>query len=284
MSAGSDSLCAWRERQRREETRASACSVSSRGGGEARRASRWAEKSSRARAPSETEHAEVRPRGGRLDSVIAAGEGTRREGGEPGTCLVMSIVMKPRSRSTSSLRHSEGICFDVDNGTSSGRSPLDPMTSPGSGLVLQANFVHSQRRESFLYRSDSDYDLSPKSMSRNSSIASDMTAQSLHVHSLKASLFVVLTNIYLCSNVRVNIGHGYWTRNNHVQRPGLVSRRSEPVISGTHGDDLIVTPFAQGQARPVPPCARRSQAEDVLPARAVPELRIHARRFKIGVS
>lgn len=64
--------------------------------------------------------------------------------------------------------------FDVDNGTSAGRSPLDPMTSPGSGLILQANFVHSQRRESFLYRSDSDYDLSPKSMSRNSSIASDM--------------------------------------------------------------------------------------------------------------
>uniref|UniRef100_A0A8C1NEQ0 Phosphodiesterase n=1 Tax=Cyprinus carpio TaxID=7962 RepID=A0A8C1NEQ0_CYPCA len=64
--------------------------------------------------------------------------------------------------------------FDVDNGTSSGRSPLDPMASPGSGLILQANFVHSQRRESFLYRSDSDYDLSPKSMSRNSSIASDI--------------------------------------------------------------------------------------------------------------
>ncbi|XP_052424170.1 cAMP-specific 3',5'-cyclic phosphodiesterase 4D isoform X1 [Carassius gibelio] len=97
--------------------------------------------------------------------------------------------------------------FDVDNGTSSGRSPLDPMMSPSSGLILQANFVHSQRRESFLYRSDSDYDLSPKTMSRNSSIASDM--------------------------------------NNHLPRPGLVSRRSEPVISGNHGDDLIVTPFAQ---------------------------------------
>ncbi|XP_064873317.1 3',5'-cyclic-AMP phosphodiesterase 4D-like isoform X5 [Oncorhynchus nerka] len=123
--------------------------------------------------------------------------------------MTMSIVMKPRSRSTSSLRNTDGIsiCFDVDNGTSSGRSPLDPMASPGSGLILQANFVHSQRRESFLYRSDSDYDLSPKSMSRNSSIASDM--------------------------------------NNHLQRPGLTSRRSEPVISGNHGDDLIVTPFAQ---------------------------------------
>lgn len=70
-------------------------------------------------------------------------------------------------------RHS-WICFDVDNGTTSGRSPFDPMTSPGSGLVLQANFTHGQRRESFLYRSDSDYDLSPKSISRNSSIASDI--------------------------------------------------------------------------------------------------------------
>uniref|UniRef100_A0AAZ3RN78 Phosphodiesterase n=1 Tax=Oncorhynchus tshawytscha TaxID=74940 RepID=A0AAZ3RN78_ONCTS len=71
--------------------------------------------------------------------------------------------------------------FDVDNGTSSGRSPLDPMASPGSGLILQANFVHSQRRESFLYRSDSDYDLSPKSMSRNSSIASDIHGDDLIV-------------------------------------------------------------------------------------------------------
>uniref|UniRef100_A0A671MPM5 Phosphodiesterase n=1 Tax=Sinocyclocheilus anshuiensis TaxID=1608454 RepID=A0A671MPM5_9TELE len=67
------------------------------------------------------------------------------------------------------------------------------MMSPGSGLILQANFVHSQRRESFLYRSDSDYDLSPKLMSRNSSIASDM--------------------------------------NNHLLRPGLVSRRSEPSLN-----------------------------------------------------
>uniref|UniRef100_A0A4W5LTA7 Phosphodiesterase n=1 Tax=Hucho hucho TaxID=62062 RepID=A0A4W5LTA7_9TELE len=55
------------------------------------------------------------------------------------------------------------------------------MASPGSGLILQANFVHSQRRESFLYRSDSDYDLSPKSMSRNSSIASDIHGDDLIV-------------------------------------------------------------------------------------------------------
>ncbi|KAJ3594822.1 hypothetical protein NHX12_004127 [Muraenolepis orangiensis] len=73
----------------------------------------------------------------------------------------------------SARRHS-CIGFDVENGLSVGRSPLDPQASPGSGLVIQANFPHSQRRESFLYRSDSDFDLSPKVPSRNSSTASDL--------------------------------------------------------------------------------------------------------------
>ncbi|XP_007233207.3 cAMP-specific 3',5'-cyclic phosphodiesterase 4D isoform X3 [Astyanax mexicanus] len=63
--------------------------------------------------------------------------------------------------------------FDVENGLSAGRA-LDPQVSPSSGLVLQATFPHSQRRESFLYRSDSDFDLSPKAMSRNSSTASEL--------------------------------------------------------------------------------------------------------------
>uniref|UniRef100_A0A8C1JIC4 Phosphodiesterase n=1 Tax=Cyprinus carpio TaxID=7962 RepID=A0A8C1JIC4_CYPCA len=66
--------------------------------------------------------------------------------------------------------------FDVENGLSIGRSPLDP--SPSSGLVLQAN---SQRRESFLYRSDSDFDLSPKTMSRNSSTASELHGEDMIV-------------------------------------------------------------------------------------------------------
>ncbi|KAJ8920198.1 hypothetical protein NQ315_011859 [Exocentrus adspersus] len=60
--------------------------------------------------------------------------------------------------------------FDVENGASPGRSPLDGAASPSAGLVLQ-NLP--QRRESFLYRSDSDFEMSPKSMSRNSSIASE---------------------------------------------------------------------------------------------------------------
>uniref|UniRef100_A0AAY4CR83 Phosphodiesterase n=1 Tax=Denticeps clupeoides TaxID=299321 RepID=A0AAY4CR83_9TELE len=83
--------------------------------------------------------------------------------------------------------------FDVDNGFSLGRSPLDPQASPSSGLVLQANFPHSQRRESFLYRSDSDFDLSPKAMSRNSSTASELYV----LASLRTvrSNFVVLTHL-----------------------------------------------------------------------------------------
>uniref|UniRef100_A0A665VPZ7 Phosphodiesterase n=1 Tax=Echeneis naucrates TaxID=173247 RepID=A0A665VPZ7_ECHNA len=72
--------------------------------------------------------------------------------------------------------------FDVENGPSASCSPLDPQASPGSGLVLHTNFPgHNQRRESFLYRSDSDYDLSPKSMSRNSSIASELHGDDLIV-------------------------------------------------------------------------------------------------------
>ncbi|XP_059692716.1 cAMP-specific 3',5'-cyclic phosphodiesterase 4D isoform X7 [Haemorhous mexicanus] len=99
----------------------------------------------------------------------------------------------------------ESSSFDVDNGTSSGRSPLDPMTSPGSGLILQANFVHSQRRESFLYRSDSDYDLSPKSMSRNSSIASDIHGDDLIVTpfaQVLASLRTVRNNFAALTNLQ----------------------------------------------------------------------------------
>ncbi|KAG9266772.1 cAMP-specific 3',5'-cyclic phosphodiesterase 4C isoform X2 [Astyanax mexicanus] len=78
-----------------------------------------------------------------------------------------SIVLQRRF----TLAHTPS--FDVENGLSAGRA-LDPQVSPSSGLVLQATFPHSQRRESFLYRSDSDFDLSPKAMSRNSSTASEL--------------------------------------------------------------------------------------------------------------
>ncbi|XP_076007315.1 3',5'-cyclic-AMP phosphodiesterase 4B-like [Genypterus blacodes] len=102
-------------------------------------------------------------------------------------------------------------CFDVENGPSASCSPLDPQASPGSGLVLHTNFPgHNQRRESFLYRSDSDYDLSPKSMSRNSSIASELhddlivTPFAQVLASLRSvrNNFTVLTNVQCASSKR----------------------------------------------------------------------------------
>ncbi|NXD88331.1 PDE4D phosphodiesterase, partial [Halcyon senegalensis] len=87
--------------------------------------------------------------------------------------------------------------FDLENGPP-GRGVLDPQASPGAGLVLQGTFTHGQRRESFLYRSDSDYDLSPKAMSRNSSIASDLHGEDMIVTpfaQVLASLRTVRSNL-----------------------------------------------------------------------------------------
>uniref|UniRef100_A0A8C5F620 Phosphodiesterase n=1 Tax=Gadus morhua TaxID=8049 RepID=A0A8C5F620_GADMO len=88
--------------------------------------------------------------------------------------------------------------FDVENGLSPGRSPLDPQASPGSGLVIQANFPHSQRRESFLYRSDSDFDLSPKVPSRNSSTASDLHTEDMIVTPFAQVNNVMVSDVCVC--------------------------------------------------------------------------------------
>ncbi|XP_054458940.1 cAMP-specific 3',5'-cyclic phosphodiesterase 4D-like [Anoplopoma fimbria] len=100
--------------------------------------------------------------------------------------------------------------FDVENGLSVGRSPLDSQTSPSSGLVLQANFPHSQRRESFLYRSDSDFDLSPKNMSRNSSTASDLHGEDMIVTpfaQVLASLRTVRTNFGVLTHLQDRVAN-----------------------------------------------------------------------------
>ncbi|XP_051531284.1 cAMP-specific 3',5'-cyclic phosphodiesterase 4C-like isoform X1 [Myxocyprinus asiaticus] len=92
--------------------------------------------------------------------------------------------------------------FDVENGLSIGRSPLDPTVSPSSGLVLQAN---SQRRESFLYRSDSDFDLSPKTMSRNSSTTTELYGEDMIVTpfaQVLASLRTVRGNVAALTHVQ----------------------------------------------------------------------------------
>ncbi|XP_006875151.1 PREDICTED: cAMP-specific 3',5'-cyclic phosphodiesterase 4A isoform X3 [Chrysochloris asiatica] len=108
-----------------------------------------------------------------------------------------------------------GKGLQAENGPtpSPGRSPLDSQASPG--LVLHAGGASSQRRESFLYRSDSDYDMSPKTMSRNSSITSEAHAEDLIVTpfaqvlaSLRSvrSNFSLLTNVPIPSNKRSPLG------------------------------------------------------------------------------
>ncbi|KAF3829447.1 hypothetical protein GH733_003711 [Mirounga leonina] len=95
------------------------------------------------------------------------------------------------------------LTFEAENGPtpSPGRSPLDSQASPG--LVLHAGAAASQRRESFLYRSDSDYDMSPKTMSRNSSVTSEAHAEDLIVTpfaQVLASLRGVRSNFSLLTN------------------------------------------------------------------------------------
>ncbi|KAF7705996.1 hypothetical protein HF521_019250 [Silurus meridionalis] len=78
--------------------------------------------------------------------------------------------------------------------------PVELQVSPGSALVLP----QGQRRESFLYRSDSDYELSPKSTSRNSSIMGELHGEDLIVTpfaQVLASLRTVRSNFSVLTNV-----------------------------------------------------------------------------------
>ncbi|XP_037527145.1 cAMP-specific 3',5'-cyclic phosphodiesterase isoform X3 [Rhipicephalus sanguineus] len=96
------------------------------------------------------------------------------------------------------------LAFDLEDGpggSGGGRALLEASSPSGAGLVL-SNFP-PQRRESFLYRSDSEFEMSPKSVSRHSSIGSEATSAVAPQTSAVAST---------------------------LQR---------------HGEDQIVTPFAQ---------------------------------------
>ncbi|XP_076637108.1 phosphodiesterase dunce isoform X5 [Colletes latitarsis] len=114
--------------------------------------------------------------------------------------IVLPRLVLPRSDSEVFLD------FDVENGAST----LDAGAgggggaSPSAGLVLQ---TLPQRRESFLYRSDSDFEMSPKSMSRNSSIASESHGEELIVTpfaQVLASLRSVRNNFVSLTNVPPN--------------------------------------------------------------------------------
>ncbi|XP_059420064.1 cAMP-specific 3',5'-cyclic phosphodiesterase 4B-like isoform X3 [Carassius carassius] len=118
--------------------------------------------------------------------------------------LVVNKTVRQRRRFTVAVSHT---CLEVENGLSIGCNPLDQQASPSSGLVLHPNMAsHGQRRESFLYRSDSDYDLSPKSTSRNSSLVGEQ----LHSEDLivtpfaqvLSSLRTIRNNFSILTNVQ----------------------------------------------------------------------------------
>ncbi|XP_063703547.1 3',5'-cyclic-AMP phosphodiesterase isoform X4 [Culicoides brevitarsis] len=128
--------------------------------------------------------------------------------------------------------------FDAENGgqsTGGARSPLEGNQAE-KGLVLQQNCP--QRRESFLYRSDSDFEMSPKSMSRNSSIASErfketeappMPTERTHMEELivtpfaqiLSSLRTVRNNMYNLTNVQQK-----------SKRAPSVAQASKPLVPG----------------------------------------------------
>ncbi|XP_054161516.1 cAMP-specific 3',5'-cyclic phosphodiesterase-like isoform X2 [Oppia nitens] len=78
--------------------------------------------------------------------------------------LVLQPLGELRRRLVTGLSYD----FDVDDSGSANRNLLEA-SSPSSGVVLQNM---PARRESFLYRSDSEFEISPKSASRHSSIGS----------------------------------------------------------------------------------------------------------------
>uniref|UniRef100_A0A8C3X4R6 Phosphodiesterase n=1 Tax=Catagonus wagneri TaxID=51154 RepID=A0A8C3X4R6_9CETA len=123
----------------------------------------------------------------------APGPGSPR--GSPG--LFRKLLVNPSIRLQRRFTVAHPLCFDLENGLPCGRSALDPQAASGLGRVLHPA-QHSQRRESFLYRSDSDYELSSKTLSRNSSAASDLHGEDLIVTpfaQVLASLRTVRSNV-----------------------------------------------------------------------------------------
>ncbi|XP_076583910.1 3',5'-cyclic-AMP phosphodiesterase 4C-like [Chaetodon auriga] len=101
-----------------------------------------------------------------------------------------------------SITQADTDSYEAENGVSPGHTPLG---SQSPGLTLHTSFPQGQRRESFLYRSDSDYDMSPKTVSRNSSLASEgHTAEDFIVTpfaQVLASLRSVRSNFTILANV-----------------------------------------------------------------------------------
>ncbi|XP_032419354.1 cAMP-specific 3',5'-cyclic phosphodiesterase 4C-like isoform X1 [Xiphophorus hellerii] len=95
---------------------------------------------------------------------------------------------------------------EAENGVSPAHTPLG---SQSPSRTLNTSLPQGQRRESFLYRSDSDYDMSPKAVSRNSSLASEGHAAEDFIVTpfaqVLASLRSVRSNFTILANVSTPI-------------------------------------------------------------------------------
>uniref|UniRef100_A0A4W5LB55 3',5'-cyclic-AMP phosphodiesterase n=1 Tax=Hucho hucho TaxID=62062 RepID=A0A4W5LB55_9TELE len=102
------------------------------------------------------------------------------------------------------LKQTENQMIDIEleNGVSPGHTPLG---SQSPSLTLHPSFPQGGRRESFLYRSDSDYDMSPKNSVSRNSIASEGHAGEDFIVTpfaqVLASLRSVRSNFTLLANV-----------------------------------------------------------------------------------
>ncbi|XP_016066305.1 PREDICTED: cAMP-specific 3',5'-cyclic phosphodiesterase 4C [Miniopterus natalensis] len=121
----------------------------------------------------------------------APGPGSPRDSPRSSPGLFRKLLVNQSIRLQRRFTVAHPLCFDLENAHSCKRSALDPQ-------VIQAPAQHSQRRESFLYRSDSDYELLPKGLSQNSSVASDLHGEDMIVTpfaQVLASLRTVRSNV-----------------------------------------------------------------------------------------
>ena len=131
-------------------------------------------------------------------------------------CLADFFPFSIISLSVSLVTLCVNFSFDVDSGLSPGRTPLDGFAGRTpldgcQGLVLQ----NSQRRESFLYKSGSEYDVaSPRSMSRASSLSSEFG----HTEDLIVTPFA-----QILASLRT-------VRSNYVHLTNLPSRSGQRIV------------------------------------------------------
>ncbi|KAI9525679.1 hypothetical protein NQZ68_006228 [Dissostichus eleginoides] len=100
-----------------------------------------------------------------------------------------------------SITQADADGYEAENGVSPG---LTPLGSHSPSITLHTPFPPGQRRESFLYRSDSDYDMSPKTVSRNSLASEGHTGEDFIVTpfaQVLASLRSVRSNFTILANV-----------------------------------------------------------------------------------